>query len=121
MFIARTMVGLLGLAVAACTARQPLQSSPDSFRTVDAVEIANDASFPVVVKYYTQGGGPHPLGVVASLGRETFTLPGADAGYILVQTESGKRIGREADRVRVWRYTIDPATGDRIGSRRAIR
>ncbi|HEX7050755.1 MAG TPA: hypothetical protein VF188_11170 [Longimicrobiales bacterium] len=117
---ALALVAVAGLAVGGCAARSAAPSSAASAGD-EVVEVSNNASFAVVVKYYTRGGGPHPLGMVRPLRREVFVLPRDDVGYILVETESGERLQRNRKLVRIRRYEVDPATGERVGPVRVIR
>lgn len=107
-----------GLAGVDCAPRQGAGPSQGYSAYDEVVEVTNRASFTVIVKYYTQGGGPHPLGTVAAFQRETFNLPTLDAGYILVQTEFGRRIHHEhnSNLIEVRRYKVDRATRQEIGS-----
>jgi hypothetical protein len=92
-----SLIVVAGLALGGCATSQSLESSSRgvsrSSAFAESVEINNRNEFPVVVKYFTKGGGgPLTLGVVSSARRDTFILPAGGTGYMFAQNESGLRV-----------------------------
>ena len=71
-----------------------------------AVEVDNGASVPVVVKYYTTGGGPFYLERVGANQRKTITLPAGEVGHIFAETLDGQRFSSRTSTVRIRRVTL---------------
>jgi hypothetical protein len=108
---------LIAFALAGCSMRPAQETRLGQTDEHEAVEVSNRASFPIVVKYYTQGGGPHPLGTVQRFQTATFPLPPRVVGSIRLETWDGDRVSTRSNLVSVRRFRFDPRTGEEIGGR----
>lgn len=90
----KTAVLLLALAAGACAPVRPAAPAPSTYAYSAAVEVHNTASFPVVVRYYRQGG-PFYLGTVGANQKQRLVLPHPDVDHVFAETESGRRLGRQ--------------------------
>jgi hypothetical protein len=100
------LMAVLSLALVACAPGASNRGaagdvSPTQYQA--AVEVDNGTGLPVVVKYYSQSGGPFFLAEVGANQRSTIRLPASDVGHIFAETLDGQRFSTRTSTVQIRR------------------
>lgn len=97
------------LALSACSSVRGAAPAQPALGEGVVVAVNNMAAFPVVIRYYTPGGGPHFIGDVQADRTQRFQVPRSDVGHIFAETLDGERLDREHTRnlVRIRRLKDD--------------
>jgi hypothetical protein len=106
--VAGTLLALLS-ACAITAPRAPAPPAEPARPQFPAVEVTNDATVPIVVKFYRNNGGPFTLGDVSAQRTVRLVLPFDDIGYVFAETREGQRLDRRGSHrmVRIRRVTVE--------------